>query len=156
MTDKSAQEASSNDNAPSPWGIERFRLQCANNDWLRDIDEEPEFGGPWTDLFFCDFDDVTRQVAKAARLPKSWSGDWMPLAYWLRSYISVDGAILPAIREAAAQPGYTPPMSLEAFDEGVSLYDYGVRRRQSLQQTQAAREWVERCRLDPSLCEPPF
>ena len=156
MIDRPPQSTPSNGHTASPWGIETFRAQCANNDWLREIKDEPEFGGSWTELFFYDFDDVTRQVAKAAGLPRNWCGDWMPLAHWLQSDISVDGAILPAIRESAARPGYVPPMSLAFFDEGVLLYDYGVRHRQSFRQAQAAREWAEACKQDPSLCEPPF
>jgi len=106
-----------------PWGVERFRKQCANFDWLQRIDGEAGLGGPWLVLFGHDFAKVTREVAEAGRLPEDWHGNWMALGYWLRAGMDAESVILPAIQRAASRPGYVAPASLDAFDADVSAWD---------------------------------
>lgn len=109
---------------PLAQSIERFRKECANNNWLERIDaQEPESGGPWFNLFGHDFAKVTREVADAARLPEDWRGDWIALGYWLRAGMDAETVILPAIQRAASRPGYAHPMSLDAFDAEVAAWD---------------------------------
>lgn len=88
-----------------------------------EIPQRPTFHAEKTAATAAEARAIGPRVLEAAGIdPTRWLGTWANAENWLRAGYSLDDDILPAIREIAARPGYSPPGSLNYFTAAIAKY----------------------------------